>query len=250
MDTETPSQEPETVPETLGNTSVFPPPPSVYRHFTLANAAWLDLLQSCKANDATLLADAQASEEARIAEQTKALTMAKGALPYAPPTIDLERTLSPPKVEWIEEDGGYQLFGQRWPIPDTAPSLEQLDHRHVLQQLLRTLLQTYFELTCDLLRPIQPYDVWVPAPHSEGGTEDAAPPNGTWISSSRLKDRLQHMETVVINFLYLLNQLRPTQSRAALATMMRTQVQRKREAAAQLRAKCEAIRTELASLEM
>ena len=58
------------------------------------------------------------------------------------------------------------------------------------------------------------------------------------------------METVVINFQYLLNQLRPTQSRAALATMMRTQVQRKREAAAQLRAKCEAIRTELASLEM
>lgn len=117
------------MPETLGNTSVFPPPPSVYRHFTLANAAWLDLLQSCKANDATLLADAQASEEARIAEQTKALTMAKGALPYAPPTIDLERTLSPPKVEWIEEDGGYQLFGQRWPIPDTAPSLEQLGIR-------------------------------------------------------------------------------------------------------------------------
>lgn len=72
-----------------------------------------------------------AETEARIAQQSEVLRAALEAegedvAHLEPPHIDFERTMMPPNIQWIEEDGGYQLFGQRWPIPDVAPSLKDL----------------------------------------------------------------------------------------------------------------------------
>lgn len=244
-------------PDTLGHTSVFPPPPSVYRHFTERNLAWLALLQEAKATRAP---SDDADATARLRTQTEILAKAVGeGSELVPPDLDLEMELTPPNVAWIEEDGGFQLFGQRWPIPDISPSLSQLglpdlcgvdtagsrDYRHALHTLLHTLLQTYWELIGDLLRPVQPYDVWVPAPDSA-----EAPTQGTWQPSSHIQDRLKHMETTVINFQYLVNQMRPAHTREALRQLLAAQVERRRTAAAQLRAQCGAIRSELEHLTM
>ncbi|WFD25093.1 hypothetical protein MNAN1_000056 [Malassezia nana] len=243
----------DAAPAALAHTSVFPPPPSVYRHFTKENLAWLALLQEVQASRPST--DIPHDAAARLAAQNAILAEAAGP-ELEPPSIDLVMELTPPNIEWIEEDGGFQLFGQRWPIPETTPSLEQLglpdlcaatqsDMRASLHTLLHTLLQTYLELTGDLLRPIQPYNVWVPAP---GAPADA--PSGTWQPSSRIQDRLKHMETTVINFQYRVNQLRPAQTREALRQLLVQQIERRRAAAQQLRAKCAAIRSEIERLAM
>lgn len=130
-----------------------------------------------------------------------------------------------------------------------------------LQVLLRSLLQTYFELVCDLLRPIQPFNVWVPSTSApQTLTSNAEPQNesnsqneeaqGHWVPSSHLKEHLRHVEMVVINFQYRLNQLRPLQARAALEDLLREQLEQKRQATALLRKKCAAIRDELKQLEL
>lgn len=165
--------------DALGNTSFYPPPPSVYRRFTKANLLWLDVLRrGVDASDAAWDDDAPA--EQRLERQRQVLEGAAPAIDAAAlPNFDLQRELLPPNVAWIEEDGGYQLFGQRWPVPEVTPTLEQLgiprlvpedgrDKNAAMQTLLRSLLRTYFELTTDLLKPIQPYDVWVPAAPADG----------------------------------------------------------------------------------
>lgn len=252
-------------PEALGNTAVFPPPPAIYKQFTERNLAWLDVLMQHKgdADWAALDPDARIDAQRMVLERAVQDTDPELALQI--PGIDLERTLQPPRVDWIEEDGGYQLFGQRWPIPDVAPSLEQLgipryfpegpfDRAHVLGKLLRTLLQTYFDLVCDLLQPIRPYDIPVPAPqappHAQEGAGENVAANVTWIPSSHLKERMRHMETVLINFQFLLNEMQPTQARTELLSILRQQLTERRQATGHIREKCRAIREEIARLEM
>ena len=240
--------------EALASTSVFPPPPFIYRLFTKQNLAWFGVLKEHKGDVDWSTLDARGRLDAQNAILKSAVENVPDLKELVPPNVDLERELSPPRIDWIEQDGGYQLFGQRWPIPDVTPSLEELgiprffpeshelDRSKVLQTLLHTLLQTYFELVCDLLRPIQPYDVEVPMPHTEGQT--------TLISSSHLKDRLHHMETVVINFQYLLNQMRPLEARASLQSLLRHQLTERRQATERLRSKCAAVREEIQQLGM
>lgn len=242
-------------PEVLANTSVFPPPPSMYKLFSKQNMAWLAVLRKYKGEADWTHLDAEARLEAQRTVLQRAVEGIDALTDHIPMNLDLERELLPPRVDWIEEDGGYQLFGQRWPIPDIAPSLDQLgipryfpegpfDRKDVLKKLLRTILQTYFELVCDLLQPIRPYDIPVPAAeaHSEAQT--------TWIPSSHLKERIQHMETVVINFQYLLNELRPAQTRTELSALLRSQLSERRRATQHIRAKCKSIRDEIPHLDM
>lgn len=255
-------------PETLGSTSIFPPPPAVFRRFTEENILWLDVLRDVWRGTEASSSDSQSetkqheppsdpwlneSPERRIELQTEALKSAAGALSVPPPDFDLSVELSPPHIDWIEQDGGYTLFGRRWPLPDVTPTLDEVgitrlfpspltDRRAALQTLLQTLLQTYFELSNDLLRPIQPYDVFEPAPP---GT-----PGGFWVPSSHIKDRLKHMETVVINIQYLLNELRPYQARETLEMLMRRQIEHRRAAARLLREKSAQVRAELERLDL
>lgn len=252
METETAAGD---APEVLANTSVFPPPPSMYKVFTTQNMAWLAVLRKYKGEADWTRLDADARLEAQRTVLQRAVEGDDALTYHIPMNVDLERELLPPRVDWIEEDGGYQLFGQRWPIPDIAPSLDQLgipqyfpvgpfDRNEALKKLLRTLLQTYFELVCDLLQPIRPYDIPVPA--AEANTEAQT----TWIPSSHLKERIQHMETVVINFQYLLNELRPAQTRMDLSALLRSQLSERRQATQHIRTKCRDIRDEIARLEM
>ncbi|PKI83014.1 hypothetical protein MVES1_002928 [Malassezia vespertilionis] len=259
--------------ESVGTTSVFPPPPIVWHAFTEANVLWSRIfdaeLEKAGEKDAWFAMP----HEARKSKQDALLSaVVREHGDIALPTVDLHE-LTPPNVQWIEEDGGYQLFGQRWPIPDVAPSLEQLgiprmfpqplqDRNEALQKLLRTLLHTYFMLTSDLLRPIQPYDVWVPqatteasgAPSTAATTDETPLANataseangngafGVWTTSTRIKDRLKHMEMSVINFQFILNQLRPIQNSATLEHVLDEQIERRRRQTRLLRAKSASIR--------
>lgn len=270
-----------------GSTSFYPPPPAVFRRFTEENLLWLEVLRRERASapadwDAVSLEERRAMQHGLLERGLGKSDVAGAELP----DFDLQLALEPPNVQWVEQDGGYQLFGQRWPIPETTPTLEELgiprmfprdpfDRNEALQVLLRTLLQTYFELTSDLLRPVQPYDVWLPAPGGPsgppgpdapgggapgGGSPDGAPapgPDGApaaqggyWVTSTRIKDRLKHVENTVINTQYLINQLRPVQARATLEMLLQAQIDRRRREAQLLRRRSAAIREELARIDM
>ena len=122
---------------------------------------------------------------------------------------------------------------------------------------------------------MQPYDVWLPAPGGPsgppgpdapgggapgGGSPDGAPapgPDGApaaqggyWVTSTRIKDRLKHVENTVINTQYLINQLRPVQARATLEMLLQAQIDRRRREAQLLRRRSAAIREELARIDM
>lgn len=161
------------------------------------------------------------------------------------PDFDLKRELEPPNVDWIEEDGGYTVFGQLWPIPDKTPTLEELgipvlyppdnaDRKELLLTLLQTLLQTYREIIADLLKPAQPYDVWVSAvPDPSLSVEDPQQQKGTnpgfWTQSTEAKDGLKHIQNVVANMQFLINELRPVQAKETLKLIMQMQLERRRQ---------------------
>ena len=114
--------------EPLGSTSVFPPPPSVYQRFTEENCLWLDVLRGeLRKEDKEGVYHSLGDEERKELQDTllKQVVAREGSDGLELPTDDLHELL-PPNVHWIEEDGGYQLFGQRWPIPEVTPSLQDL----------------------------------------------------------------------------------------------------------------------------
>ncbi|WFD44717.1 hypothetical protein MPSI1_003387 [Malassezia psittaci] len=276
----------------VGNTSVFPPPPKTYEVFTEENVLWLQVLQAELDRSGQRESFRSMAPEDRRALQTQLLQDAShrdsdgadDALRkdenVVLPDIDLLE-LMPPDVSWIEQDGGYQLFGQRWPIPEATPTLEQLgiprmfppdpfDYVEALRTLLRTMLFTYYQLTNDLLQPIQPYEASgggsnpkaasgtesqeLSSNHATGEKQHEDPEAGpitdsvTEVSTTRLKDHLQHLETTVINFQYLMNQLRPVQASASLETLLEEQVKRREEQTKVLRDKCASIRDAIEKL--
>lgn len=250
------------------STSFFPPPPQVYKKFTKRNLRYLDVLNSHKLAEDEAPWD-QLSAVQRLERQNEILRnnikhagskskqdgddveMAsvehgdEAALAAGLPDFDLKKELEPPSVDWIEEDGGYTVFGQLWPIPDVTPTLEQLgipvlyplegtDRKKLLLTLLQTLLQTYREITADLLKPAQPYDVWVPAVPDPNLTpeqqqQQMATNPGFWTQSTEAKDRLKHMQNVVVNMQFLINELRPVQAKETLKLIMQMQLERRKQ---------------------
>ncbi|WFD00654.1 hypothetical protein MYAM1_003405 [Malassezia yamatoensis] len=276
----------------VGNTSVFPPPPKTYEVFTEENVLWLQVLQAELDRSGQRESFRSMAPEDRRALQTQLLQDAsdrdldgtddasKKERDVVLPDIDLIE-LMPPDISWIEQDGGYQLFGQRWPIPEATPTLEQLgiprmfppepfDHAEALRTLLRTMLFTYYQLTNDLLQPIQPYEASgggsVPTAASATESQQLFNSNATEekqqenleaapvadgvadVTTTRLRDHLQHLETTVINFQYLMNQLRPVQASASLEMLLEEQVKRREEQTKALRDKCESIRDAIGKL--
>lgn len=48
-------------------------------------------------------------------------------LPPIEGSVDAVRSdLEPPYVEWIVEDGSYSVFGERWPVVETLPGLQEM----------------------------------------------------------------------------------------------------------------------------
>ncbi|GAC95404.1 hypothetical protein PHSY_002979 [Pseudozyma hubeiensis SY62] len=270
------------------STSFFPPPPQVYKNFTKRNLRYLDILNSHPLADgepswdqldatqrlerqsAILRQHTSTSKTSAQEQQDDDVDMAvvedsandQGSDEL--PDFDLKAELEPPNVDWIEEDGGYTVFGQLWPIPDVMPSLEQLgipvlyplegtDRKELLLTLLRTLLQTYREITGDLLKPAQPYDVWVPAVPDPSLTpeqqqQQMATNPGFWTQSTEAKDRLKHMQNVVVNMQFLINELRPVQAKETLKLIMQMQLERRKQETKLIRDKCESMRSRVEEL--
>ncbi len=122
------------------STSFFPPPPQIYKKFTKRNLRYLEVLNSHKFanNEASweqLTPSQRLERQAAILRQhasasKQASEVEGGDVEMAPvgedaaessqldlPDFDLKKELEPPNVDWIEEDGGYTVFGQLWPIP-------------------------------------------------------------------------------------------------------------------------------------
>ncbi|SPO31262.1 related to MED7 - member of RNA Polymerase II transcriptional regulation mediator complex [Ustilago trichophora] len=269
------------------STSFFPPPPQVYKKFTKRNLRYLEILNSHK------LAEGEApwvelSPSQRLERQNAILRQSASSakrveheqgedVDMAPvgeegsettslklPDFDLKKELEPPNVDWIEEDGGYTVFGQLWPIPDVTPTLEQLgipvlyplegtDRKQLLLTLLQTLLQTYREITADLLKPAQPYDVWVPAVPDPNLTpeqqqEQMATNPGFWTQSTEAKDRLKHMQNVVVNMQFLINELRPVQAKETLKLIMQMQLERRKQETQLIKDRCASMRSRVQEL--
>ncbi|PWY99338.1 hypothetical protein BCV70DRAFT_200912 [Testicularia cyperi] len=292
------------------STSFFPPPPQVYLRFTKRNLRLLGALNKhvIPANEPKWeeLAPAQ-----RMARQNSILTPIlqleketrrqklheQGAdndfemgvddgeqdddeavdQGLNLPEFDMKLEMEPPNMDWIEEDGGYTVFGQLWPIPDTNPTLEELgipvlypldsvNRKDLLISLLNTLLQTYREITADLLKPAQPYDVWIPAvppnpadpnaPQQQAGagagagagSEQQGQP-GFWSQSSAPKDRLKHIQNVVVNMQFLINQLRPIQAKETLKLFLSMQLERRRAETKLIKERCEQMNQKIEQLQ-
>lgn len=250
------------------STSFFPPPPQIYKKFTKRNLRYLEVINSHKLADDevpwnqltltqrmerqnTILRQHIDSSKGKAEADGDDVEMevigdgAPSAAESGLPDFDLKKELEPPNVDWIEEDGGYTVFGQLWPIPDVTPTLEQLgipvlyplegtNRKELLLTLLQTLLQTYREITADLLKPAQPYDVWVPAVPDPNLTpeqqqQQMATNPGFWTQSTEAKDRLKHMQNVVVNMQFLINELRPVQAKETLKLIMQMQLERRKQ---------------------
>lgn len=80
----------------------FPSPPSQYKRYTKSNLALLSLLRARSSTNVhdVILPD----EQHRILDD-------QGELP----TFDIT-ALERPRADWIVEDGGYETFGDGWPV--------------------------------------------------------------------------------------------------------------------------------------
>ncbi|CBQ69940.1 related to MED7-member of RNA Polymerase II transcriptional regulation mediator complex [Sporisorium reilianum SRZ2] len=269
------------------STSFFPPPPQVYKKFTKRNLRYLEVLNSHKLADNEpswyqlttaqrierqndILRRHASSSRSTAQQQDEDVDMNPieddtGATTADElPEFDLKAELEPPNVDWIEEDGGYTVFGQLWPIPDVTPTLEQLgipvlyplegtNRKELLLTLLQTLLQTYREITADLLKPAQPYDVWVPAVPDpnlspEQQQQQMATNPGFWTQSTEAKDRLKHMQNVVVNMQFLINELRPVQAKETLKLIMQMQLERRQQETRLIRERCASMRSRVQEL--
>jgi len=197
----------------------FPSPPSHYTNYTSHNFKLLALLK-----ERTL--DADQNQHDTLSDQTDVPSW---------PLSQLER----PRVDWIIEDGYYNVFGDAWFIKETIPSLAELggqqlypadqsaDRRPALLSILRSMLLTYSTLTTSLLAP---------------------PPI---VSSNITPDWQRHLEWITIlaqNIMAAANDLRPVQARGNLELMMKRQLELRREETRALHTKCDALENKLAEL--
>jgi len=200
----------------------FPSPPSHYANYTSHNLKLLALLKE-RTSDTDLSTH---NEHDILSDQTD--------LPPWP-LAQLEK----PRVDWIIEDGYYNVYGDTWFIKETIPSLAELggnqlypadpsaDRRPALLSILRSMLATYSTLTTSLLAP---------------------PPT---ISSTATPDWQRHVEWITVlaqNIMAAANDLRPVQARGNLELMMKRQLELRREETNALHTKCDALESKLAEL--
>ncbi|THH18567.1 hypothetical protein EW146_g2443 [Bondarzewia mesenterica] len=197
----------------------FPSPPSHYTNYTSHNLKLLALLQDRTAG----LEDSDINQNVVLSDQTDV------------PDWSLTQ-LEKPRVDWILEEGNYNVFGDTWFLKETIPSLAELgghqlypadlsvDRRPALLSVLRSALVTYSSLLNALL-----------APPSVGEAQE-------W-------QRLVEWITILAqNIMAAANDLRPVQARANLETMMRRQLELRREETKAIHDKCDSLEAKLAEL--
>ncbi|TCD60046.1 Mediator of RNA polymerase II transcription subunit 7 [Steccherinum ochraceum] len=210
----------------------FPSPPSHYTNYTTHNLKLLELLRE---RSTSTQEGGESSEPPDLSQvnQHEALSDQTDVPEW--PLQQLEK----PRVDWILEEGHYTVFGDTWFVKDVIPSLGEqggqqfypsdpsVDRRPALLTILRSLLVSYSRLLDTLLAPppAAPYD---------------HPPE--W---------RKHVEWITImaqNIMAAANDLRPVQARANLETMMRRQLELRREETKSIHEKCDALEAKLEAM--
>ena len=199
--------------------SFFPAPPAAYRRYTSANLALAAELEA---------ADAGATDEAWADRQRRVLG-------ERAPDFDLRELVTAPDASWLAAEGGFESFGQRWPLEDPLPTLADsgvaqlydaaLDRREALRRLLQTLLLSYLQLVHSILQG-PPSIVHHAADETTNG--------------QRL---IAHIRTTAINMHHLCNELRPVQARETLKSMLREQIDERKRRTDELR-QCVGVKTD------
>lgn len=203
----------------------FPSPPSHYNNYTTHNLNLLELLRE-------RTEDIQSVD----VEQQRQLLSDQTDVPDFP-LCQLEK----PRVDWIreDEDGYYDVFGDRWFVKERIPTLAELggmqlypvdpatDRRPALNSIMRSMLVTYSSLTKSLLDP-PPLD-----------TEAVAP---EW------QRHIEWLNILSQNLMAAANDLRPVQARENLENMMKSQLSIRREETKSIHEKCDALEVTLAKL--
>ncbi|KAF8140437.1 hypothetical protein EV363DRAFT_1393345 [Boletus edulis] len=135
----------------------FPSPPSHHSNYTAHNLRLLHLLRDrLKDKDVDI----------NTVDQHDILSDQTDVPPW--PLNQLEK----PRVDWVLEEGHYNVFGDTWFVKETIPSLAELgghqlypadpNRRPALLSILRSLLVTYSNLTGAILAPPPPPHSTVP----------------------------------------------------------------------------------------
>lgn len=95
--------------ETLEVASTFPHPPPRHLNFTPHNLRLLSLLQQHDAASRSPAPDPSSADYK--GKQREVLSEEQDV-----PEWDLRQELLPPRVDWIIEDGGYEAFGDYFPV--------------------------------------------------------------------------------------------------------------------------------------
>lgn len=90
--------------------STFPPPPPHHLKFTSHNLRLLALLQAASTSPASPSTDRKGKQREILADESDV------------PEWDLETELVPPRVDWVEEDGGYECYGAFYPVSPSSTS--------------------------------------------------------------------------------------------------------------------------------
>jgi len=205
----------------------FPSPPSHYNNYTSHNLKLLALLKERIEDQNGDLGTVDQHEI--LSDQTDV------------PSWSLAQ-LEKPRVDWILEEGQYNVFGDTWFVKETIPSLAELgghqlypadpsiDRRPALLAVLRSMLVTYSNLTDTMLAPPPP----------------PPPP-----SASAAPEWQRHVEWITIlaqNLMAAANDLRPVQARGNLELMMQRQLQLRHEETKNIHSQCNALEARLLEL--
>jgi len=199
----------------------FPSPPSHYTNYTVHNLKLLSLFRECTEGQNTGL-----TQNEILSDQTD--------VPEWPLT-----SLEKPRVDWIREEGHYNVFGDTWLLKETIPSLQEggghqlypedaaADRRPALLSILKSMLVTYSSFLGDLLAPPPP-------------TASNVPPE--W------QRRVDWITILAQNVMAAANDLRPVQARVSLELMMKRQLELRREETRAIHERCDSLEAQLAQL--
>ncbi|KAI0322157.1 MED7 protein-domain-containing protein [Amylostereum chailletii] len=201
----------------------FPSPPSLYANYTTQNLNFLALLRERAGSS---------SDSPDVPDQRELLSDQPDVPEWS--LTQLER----PRVDWIVEDGHYDVFGDRWFLNDKIPSLaesggQQLypedinaDRRPALLSILKSLLVTYSSLLGAALLP---------------------PPSSPEVHPEWHR-HIEWLGVLTQNIMAAANDLRPVQARVNLELLMQRQLDFRREETKAIHEKCNSLEAQLATL--
>ncbi|KAL1670840.1 MED7 protein-domain-containing protein [Schizophyllum commune] len=222
----------------------FPAPPAHYVRYTAHNLKLLALMRErAQADDAADVAKpAEGALVPPLEDPTQAVAAQSKLLSDQQDLPDFPLCqLEKPRVDWIEEDNTFTVFGETWPIKNTKimslaeagiaqlfPDDPSEDRRPAMLSILRSLLVQYSRLT---------KAVTIPPPRD-------LPPG----APSESQEMISWMKVLTQNLMATANELRPVQARWNLELMMKRQVELRREETAAIHTKCDEIEARLAAL--